>query len=222
MNIDGLGPQIVELLLKNRLISDVADLYSLEAEQIESLERMGEKSAQNLVSAIDASKSAGLARLVYALGIRNVGEVAASALADRFGTLEELTRASVEQILELEDFGEITAECIVNFFSHPQNIALCERLRDAGLVTENTNAPKGELLTGLSFVLTGTLPTMSRDEASALIKQAGGKVVGSVSKKTDYVVAGEAAGSKLTKAQTLGIKIISEEELLDMLKDQNS
>ena len=222
MNIDGLGPQIVELLLSNKLISDVADLYSLEASQIETLERMGAKSAQNLVSAIDASKSAGLARLIYALGIRNVGEVAAAALADRFGTLDELTVASAEQIAELEDFGEITAECVVNFFSHPQNVALCQRLKDAGLVTVNTNEPKGELLAGLSFVLTGTLPTMSRDEASELIKKAGGKVVGSVSKKTDYVVAGEAAGSKLTKAQSLGIKIISEEELLELLKDQNS
>jgi DNA ligase (NAD+) len=222
MNIDGLGPQIVELLLENKLIADVADLYSLKAEQIETLERMGAKSAQNLVFAIDASKSAGLARLIYALGIRNVGEVAAAALADRFGTLDELTIASAEQIAELEDFGQITAECVVNFFSHPQNVALCQRLKDAGLVTVNTNEPKGELLAGLSFVLTGTLPTMSRDEASELIKRAGGKVVGSVSKKTDYVVAGEAAGSKLTKAQTLGIKIISEEELLELLKDQNS
>ena len=222
MNIDGLGPQIVELLLKNKLISNVADLYSLEAAQIESLERMGEKSANNLIAAIEQSKSAGLARLIYALGIRNVGEVAAAALADRFGNLEALTEASAEQIAELEDFGEITAECVVEFFSHPQNVELCNRLGEAGLVTVNTNEPKGELLMGLSFVLTGTLPTMSRDEASALIKQAGGKVVGSVSKKTDYVVAGESAGSKLTKAQTLGIKIISEEQLLLMLKDQNS
>ena len=222
MNIDGLGPQIVELLLKNKLISNVADLYSLETSKIESLERMGEKSAKNLVEAIEGSKSAGLARLIYALGIRNVGEVAASALADRFTTLEALTKANAQQIAELEDFGEITAECVVEFFSHPQNVELCQRLTDAGLVTVNTNEPKGELLVGLSFVLTGTLPTMSRDEASALIKQAGGKVVGSVSKKTDYVVAGEAAGSKLTKAQALGVKIISEEQLLAMLKDQNN
>ena len=219
MNIDGLGPQIVELLLKNHLICDVADLYSLKASQIEELERMGEKSAQNLVLAIETSKASGLARLVYALGIRNVGEVAAAALADRFGTLDELTRATAEQIAELEDFGEITAECVVNFFSHPQNIALCKRLADAGVVTVNTSAPKGETLAGLSFVLTGTLPTMSRDEASALIKQAGGKVVGSVSKKTDYVVAGDAAGSKLTKARELGIKIISEEDLLKMINE---
>ena len=217
MNIDGLGPQIVELLLGNKLIGDVADLYSLRAEQIEALERMGEKSAKNLISAIENSKAAGLSRLIYALGIRNVGEVAAAALAERYGDLEALTKATVEEIAELDDFGNITAECVVDFFSHPQNIALCRRLADAGVETSYKGAPKGDTLAGLTFVLTGTLPTMSRDEASELIKNAGGKTSGSVSKKTDYVVAGEAAGSKLTKAQSLGVKIISEEELLAML-----
>ena len=217
MNIDGLGPQIVELLLGNKLIGDVADLYSLRAEQIEALERMGEKSAKNLISAIENSKAAGLSRLIYALGIRNVGEVAAAALAERYGDLEALTKATVEEIAELDDFGNITAECVVDFFSHPQNIALCRRLADAGVETSYEGAPKGDTLAGLTFVLTGTLPTMSRDEASELIKNAGGKTSGSVSKKTDYVVAGEAAGSKLTKAQSLGVKIISEEELLAML-----
>ena len=217
MNIDGLGPQIVELLLGNKLIGDVADLYSLRAEQIEALERMGEKSAKNLILAIENSKAAGLSRLIYALGIRNVGEVAAAALAERYGNLEALTKATVEEIAELDDFGNITAECVVDFFSHPQNIALCRRLADAGVETSYKGAPKGDTLAGLTFVLTGTLPTMSRDEASELIKNAGGKTSGSVSKKTDYVVAGEAAGSKLTKAQSLGVKIISEEELLAML-----
>ena len=217
MNIDGLGPQIVELLLGNKLIGDVADLYSLRAEQIEALERMGEKSAKNLISAIENSKAAGLSRLIYALGIRNVGEVAAAALAERYGDLEALTKATVEEIAELDDFGNITAECVVDFFSHPQNIALCHRLAEAGVETSYKGAPKGDTLAGLTFVLTGTLPTMSRDEASELIKNAGGKTSGSVSKKTDYVVAGEAAGSKLTKAQSLGVKIISEEELLAML-----
>ena len=220
MNIDGLGPQIVELLIANKLIANVADLYTLKAEDVERLERMGSRSAQNLISAIEASKSAGLARLVYALGIRNVGEVAAAALAARYGTLEELTRARAEDIAELEDFGDITAECVVNFFSHPQNIELCQRLSEAGLVTEDVSEPKGDLFEGLSFVLTGTLPTMSRDQASEKIKAEGGKVVGSVSKKTDFVLAGEAAGSKLTKAQTLGIRIISEEDLLRMLGER--
>ena len=220
MNIDGLGPQIVELLLSNGLIADTADLYSLKVEDIECLERMGSKSATNLISAIESSKGAGLARLVYALGIRNVGEVAAAALADRFGSLDALMAATAEEISELEDFGQITAECVVNFFSHPQNTALCQRLKEAGLVTLNTATPKGELFAGLSFVLTGTLPTMSRDEASEKIKLQGGKVVGSVSKKTDFVVAGEAAGSKLTKAQTLGVRIISEQELMQMIDTQ--
>ena len=220
MNIDGLGPQIVELLISNKLIRDTADLYALKAEDIEKLERMGARSAQNLINAIEGSKGAGLARLIYGLGIRNVGEVAATTLAERFGTLDALIEADVDQIAELEDFGEITAECVVEFFSHVQNRELCRRLSEAGLTTVNTGAPKGELFASLSFVLTGTLPTMSRDEASERIKAEGGKVVGSVSKKTDFVVAGEAAGSKLTKAQALGVRIISEEELMRMIEEQ--
>ena len=218
MNIDGLGPQIVELLLANSKIKDAADLYSLTVEDIEPLERMGKKSAQNLISAIEASKTVGLARLVYALGIREVGEVAAAALASRFGTLEALSSATAEDISAIENFGEVTAEYVVDFFSHTQNRELCARLEAAGIVTVDTSAPVGELFASKSFVLTGTLPTMSRDEASALIKQNGGKTVGSVSKKTDFVVAGEAAGSKLTKAQELGIRIISESELLEMIE----
>ncbi len=217
MNIDGLGPQIVELLLKNQLIANVADLYDLKAEDVASLERMGEKSAQNLINAIENSKSSGLERLIYALGIRNVGQVAATALAARYGTLEAVMSATVEEICGIEDFGQITAECVVNWFSHEPNRRLCELLTNAGLNTNAVAQPTGETLKGITFVLTGTLPTMSRDEAAALIKAAGGKVSGSVSSKTGYVVAGEAAGSKLTKAQALGIKIIDEAELLKML-----
>ena len=218
MNIDGLGPQIVELLLKNEKIKDVADLYSLTVEDVEGLDRMGKKSAQNLVSAIEESKTVGLARLVYALGIREIGEVAAATLASRFGTLDALSKATAEDISAIENFGEVTAEYVVDFFSHSQNIELCERLSRAGVLTEDNSAPVGELFAGKSFVLTGTLPTMSRDEAGALIKQNGGKTVGSVSKKTDYVLAGEAAGSKLTKAQELGLRIISESDLLQMIE----
>ena len=221
MNIDGLGPQIVELLLANGKIRDAADLYSLRAEDIETLERMGKKSAQNLVTAIEASKTVGLARLVFALGIREVGEVAAAALASRFGTLDALSRATAEEISAIENFGEVTADYVVDFFSHPQNIALCKRLEEAGVLTVDNSAPVGDLFAGLSFVLTGTLPTMSRDEASALIKQNGGKTVGSVSKKTDFVLAGEAAGSKLVKAQELGIRIISESDLLSMIENRS-
>jgi len=222
MNIDGLGPQIVDAFLKSHLISDVADLYSLRTEEISGLERMGEKSAQNLIDAIERSKSAGLERLVYALGIRNVGEVAAAALAAHYGTLEALQDATVEQLCEIEDFGRITAECVVNFFSHVPNRELCERLREAGLVTVSVAKPADDYFKGLTFVLTGTLPTMTRDEAAALIKAAGGKVSGSVSSKTSFVVAGEAAGSKLTKAQSLGVSVISEERLLEMIAKKDA
>ena len=218
MDIDGLGPQIVEALIRADLIRDPADLYSLKAEQVADLERMGDKSAKNLIDAIEKSKQAGLERLLFALGIRNIGAVAAAALAARFGTLEAAMDATVEDLCAIPDFGEITALCVVNYFSHEQNRALCRRLADAGLVTTSTAAPTGDRYAGKTFVLTGTLPTMSRDEASALIKAQGGKVSGSVSKKTDYVVAGEAAGSKLTKANELGVTVIDEATLLEMLK----
>ena len=218
MDIDGLGPQIVEALIRGGLIRDPADLYTLTVEQVATLERMGEKSAQNLIAAIERSKSAGLERLLFALGIRNIGAVAAAALAARFGTLEAAMDATVEELCAIPDFGEITALCVVNYFSHEQNRNLCRRLSEAGLETKSTAAPTGDRYAGKTFVLTGTLPTMSRDEASALIKAQGGKVSGSVSKKTDYVVAGEAAGSKLTKANELGVTVIDEATLLEMLK----
>ena len=218
MNIDGLGPQIVELLLENKLIGDVSDLYLLRAEDIAGLDRMGEKSAKKLVDAIEGSKSAGLERLVYALGIRNIGEVAACALAKRYGSLDALMNATKEELCAIEDFGEITADCVLDFFSHKQSIALCEKLKSCGLLTEAVSEPVGDKFAGLTFVLTGTLPTMTRDEAAELIKKAGGKVSGSVSKKTSYVVAGDAAGSKLTKAKELGVNVISEEELLALLE----
>ena len=218
MDIDGLGPQIVEALIRADLIRDPADLYTLTAEQVAGLERMGDKSAKNLIDAIEKSKQAGLERLLFALGIRNIGAVAAAALAARFGTLDATMDATVEELCAIPDFGEITALCVVNYFSHEQNRALCRRLTEAGLVTTSTAAPTGDRYAGKTFVLTGTLPTMSRDEASALIKAQGGKVSGSVSKKTDYVVAGEAAGSKLTKANELGVTVIDEATLLEMMK----
>ena len=220
MNIDGLGPQIVEALLDNELIKDVSDLYALRAEDVEKIERMGEKSAKNLIDAIERSKSAGLERLVFALGIRNIGVVAAAALAKRYKTLENLMNATADELCEIEDFGEITARCVVEFFSHEPCRELCRKLSEYGLNTEAVAAPVGDTLAGLTFVLTGTLPNMSRDEAAEIIKAAGGKVSGSVSSKTSYVVAGEAAGSKLTKAQTLGVKIIDEAEMLRMAKGE--
>ncbi len=217
MNIDGLGPQIVEALIGAELIHDASDLYSLGADDVERLERMGKKSAANLIAAIEASKGAGLARLIYALGIRNIGEVAAAAVAERFESLEACFEATREELLALADFGEITADCVVNYFSRESNREMCLRLKAAGVLTEVIKKETSAELSGLTFVLTGTLPTMSRDEAAALIKSAGGKVSSSVSAKTSYVVAGEAAGSKLTKAQQLGVSVISEEELLAML-----
>ena len=220
MNIDGLGPQLVELLLSQQKIADAADLYALRIEDIEGLERMGRKSAENLVRAIENSKSAGLERLVYALGIRNVGEVAAAALAQKYRTLEALIHATAEELCGIEDFGQITADCVVNFFTHPQNRALCEKLTAAGLLTEAVAKPASDKLRGLTFVLTGTLPTMSRDVAAEKIKAMGGKVSGSVSSRTSYVVAGEAAGSKLTRAGELGIPVIDESRLLEMLKEE--
>ncbi|MBQ8208193.1 MAG: NAD-dependent DNA ligase LigA [Clostridia bacterium] len=219
MNIDGLGPQIVELLLANELITDAADLYSLTVDQVKELERMGKKSAENLIGAIERSKEAGLERLIYALGIRNVGEVAAAALAKKYQALENCFEATVEDICEIEDFGLITAQCVVNFFSHPQNRELCERLIDAGLNTVAVKKQLADNFAGMTFVLTGTLPTMTRDQASELIKERGGKVSGSVSSKTTYVLAGDEAGSKLIKAKTLGIPIIDEEAFLKMLDE---
>lgn len=217
MNIEGLGPQIVELLLSAGLVRTAPDLYCLTAEQLVPLDRMGELSAKNLVAAIGRSKSAGLERLIYALGIRNIGEVAAAAMAARFGTLERCLTATYDELCGIEDFGDVTAQCVLNFFSHPQNIELCRRLTEAGLVTSATAKKADDSLGGMTFVLTGTLPTMTRDEASALIKEHGGKVSGSVSKKTTYVVAGEEAGSKLTKARDIGINVIDEAALLAML-----
>ena len=217
MNIEGLGPQIVELLLAAGLVRTAPDLYALTAEQLVPLDRMGELSAKNLVAAIERSKSAGLERLIYALGIRNIGEVAAAAMAARFGTLERCLAATYDELCAIEDFGDVTAQCVLNFFSHPQNIELCRRLTEAGLVTVAVAKKADDTLGGKTFVLTGTLPTMTRDEASALIKEHGGKVSGSVSKKTSYVVAGEDAGSKLQKARDLGVTVIDEAALLKMI-----
>ena len=217
MNIEGLGPQIIELLISAGLVRTAPDLYELKSEQLVSLERMGELSARNLTDAISRSKTAGLERLIYALGIRNIGEVAAASMAARFGTLDGCIAATYDELCSIEDFGDITARCVLNFFSHPQNIELCRRLTAAGLVTESTAKKADDTLAGQTFVLTGTLPNMTRDEASALIKAHGGKVSGSVSKKTSYVVAGEEAGSKLTKARELGVAVIDEAALLAML-----
>ena len=217
MNIDGLGPQVVDLLINEGKIKNICDLYTLKAEDIENLERMGKKSADNLISAIEASKGRGLERLLYALGIRQVGEVTAESIAAKMRTLDTCINATAEDYLAIEDIGEITANEIVEYFADESTRRLLYRLKELGVNTEATGEEKLDTLAGLTFVLTGTLPTMSRDVASDLIKKHGGKVSGSVSKKTSYVVAGEEAGSKLTKAKELGVNIIDEAGLMAML-----
>ena len=218
MNIEGLGPQVVELLLANGKISGIADLYTLKADDIETLDRMGKKSAENLIAAIERSKDVGLERLLYALGVRQVGEVAAEEIAIKMRTLDACMNASFEDFAAISDIGEVTATALVEFFADEKTRELCEKLKELGVKCESVSEPKKDTLSGLTFVLTGTLPTMTRDEASELIKKNGGKVSSSVSKKTSYVVAGEEAGSKLTKAKELGVKIIDEAELLNMFE----
>ncbi len=223
MNIDGMGPSVVKLLLENDLIENAADIYSLKAEDVATLPRMGEKSAGNLIAAIERSKTSGPAKLLCALGIRHTGEAAAEAIIAHFGGITNLMTATESSLSEIHDIGEVTAASVVSFFAREESKALIEKLRlaDVTLDISEDELPNTQVtadLSGLTFVLTGTLPTMNRDEASALIKAAGGKVSSSVSKKTSYVVAGEAAGSKLTKAESLGVTVIDEAELLRMLE----
>ena len=217
MSIDGLGPQIVELLLSSGAISDAADLYTLDADRIKDLDRMGEKSAAKLISNIEKSKKAGLERLVFALGIRQVGEIAAQEIARSLGSIDAFFDATAEQLSALKDVGMITAESIVEFFSRPATRILIDKLVAAGVDMSCAMKNESSVLEGMTFVLTGTLPTLKRSDASAMLKANGAKVSGSVSKKTDYVVAGDDAGSKLSDAKRLGVKIIDEAEMLRML-----
>ncbi len=217
MDIDGLGPQVVDLLLRSEKIFDISDLYTLKAEEVAELERMGQKSAENLVAAIETSKSRGLEKLLYALGVRQVGEVAAETIAEKFRTMDAIMSATVEDFLTVDDIGEITAKALTDYFAEEETRALIARLAELGVSMTATSKEKTDKFAGLTFVLTGTLPTMTRDAASDIIKANGGKVSGSVSKKTSYVLAGDEAGSKLTKAKELGVPVISEEEFLKML-----
>lgn len=219
MNIDGMGPAIVGALIDKGLVRRVSDIYYLQKEQIASLDGMGEVSAGNLCAAIEKSKSAGLARVIYSLGIRNIGEKAAKTLAAFAGDIDRLFSATADEISALPDFGSIMAESTVNFFSHPQTKQITDGLKNVGVVMTEEKTVTGDRFSGMTFVLTGTLPTMKRDEAERLIEENGGKASSSVSKKTTYVLAGEDAGSKLTKAQSLGVRIINEEEFLAMLGD---
>lgn len=220
MNIDGLGEAIVEQLAENGLIENAADLYKLNYEQLIALPNFKEKSVTNLLSAIDNSKKNEADRLVFALGIKGIGRRSAELLCKRFGSLDEIMKADAEAITEIDSFGEILAESVVNAFKADDMIDLVERLKAYGVNTKYSNVTTGDAFKGLTFVLTGTLPTLKREQAKEMIENLGGKCTGSVSKKTNYVVAGEAAGSKLTKAEELGITVISEEELLKMCDGQ--
>ncbi len=220
MDIEGLGDKLVDQLVDAAIVKSPVDLYRLGLLALANLERMGEKSAQNLLAAIDKSRHTTLARFIFALGIRNVGEATARDLARHFGQLDALLAADLDALQQVPDVGPVVAQCIIDFLAEPHNREVIEQLRAAGVRWEEGEpaaAPAGHLA-GQTFVLTGTLPTLSRDEAKALIEAAGGKVSGSVSKKTDWLVAGTEAGSKLDKAQALGVDIVDEEGLRRLLE----
>lgn len=222
MDIEGLGEKLVDQLVDNGIVHTPADLYKLGIAKVANLERMAEKSASNLLAAIEKSKHTTLARFIFALGIRNVGEATAKDMAAHFGGLDALMGADEAAFMEVPDVGPVVAQSISQFFAEPHNREVVEQLRAAGvnwLETTPRRKPQGEQA-GRTFVLTGTLPTMSREEAKEKIEAAGGKVAGSVSKKTDYVVAGAEAGSKLNKAQELGVTILDEEGLMKLLKPE--
>ncbi len=213
MNIDGMGDALVNQLTERGLVKNVADIYKLTKADLLSLERMGDKSAQNILDEIENSKRLPLERVIYGLGIRMVGERTAQFLAEHFGSMEELEKAGVEELQNVDEVGPRIAESIVEFFSIAANRKLVERLSEAGLTLTGKKKERGTKLAGKTFVLTGTLVHFTRDEAKKMIEDAGGKVTGSVSKKTDYVVAGTDAGSKLDKAKELGVEVINEKEM---------
>lgn len=217
MDIEGLGKSQIERLSSLGMIKTAADIYRLTESDFKDLDRFGEKSVSNLLGAIEASKSRNLDRLIYALGIREVGAKAAKTLAERYKTVEALETATAESLVKIPDIGPVTAEYITEFFSIEKNRRLVKELKEAGLNTEYKSGVKDGLFEGMTFVLTGTLENYTRDEASELIESRGGKVSGSVSKKTTYVLAGEKSGSKETKARELGVKIITEQDLEKML-----
>ena len=219
MNIDGLGPSIIEQMLSKNLINNAADLYYIKADDISKMDKMGDKSAQNLLNALENSKSNPLYRLIFGLGIRHIGEKAAKILANKYKSIDVLMSAKVEELSEINEIGEIMAKSICEYFSHEPNISLINRLKSAGVNMNDDEEQNNSdnRFEGLTFVLTGTLTEFTRNEANEIIEKFGGKTSSSVSKKTDYVLAGEEAGSKLTKAQNLGVKIITEFDFLNMI-----
>lgn len=219
LDIEGLGEKLVDQMVDANVIRTLPDLYRLGLNALASLERMADKSAQNVLAALEKSKHTTLPRFLYGLGVRHVGEATARDLARHFGKLDAIMDASVEQLLEVPDVGPVVAESIHTFFQQPHNREVVEQLRACGVTWEEgepaARAPRP--LAGKTIVLTGTLPTLSRDEAKDLLEAAGAKVAGSVSKKTDYVIAGAEAGSKLEKAQELGLPVLDEEGLRKLL-----
>ena len=218
MDIEGLGIAVVENLVGAELVKTPGDLYFLKEDEIAKLDRMGKRSAQKLLAALEKSKGQDLSRLIYAFGIRQVGQKAGKILAARFGSLDALQGATLEELVAVDDIGEITARSILEWMSSPQSRHLIQRLKEAGVNMTAAEQGSDRRFAGMTFVLTGALERFTRDEASAMIESRGGKSAGSVSKKTTYVVAGEAAGSKLRKAQELGVPVLTEEEFLDLLK----
>ncbi|MBY0339653.1 MAG: NAD-dependent DNA ligase LigA, partial [Rhodocyclaceae bacterium] len=220
LDIEGLGEKLVEQMVDNAILRTPADIYKLGVLALANLERMAEKSAANVLEAIARSRNTTLARFIYALGIRNVGEATARDLAQHFGNLDALIAADEAALQEVPDVGPVVAASIRHFFDQPHNVEVIEQLRASGVSWPEGAPVQREALpfNGKTFVLTGTLPTLSRDQARAMVEAQGGKVAGSVSKKTDYVVAGAEAGSKLVKAQELGLVIIDEIQLLELLK----
>lgn len=220
MDIDGLGPAIVRQMLEKNMIKSAADLYFLNKDEVAQMDKMGEKSAQNLLEAIEKTKKNDLSRLIFALGIRQVGQKAGKTLARTFRSMDALMAADAETLAALYDVGEITAQSIVQYFDQPQTKDIINRLKEAGVNMQSSEqAAEGGAFAGKTVVLTGTLSKFTRDAATEKIEAAGGKVTGSVSKKTSFVLAGAEAGSKLSKAESLGIPVLSEDEFLKMLEE---
>lgn len=219
MNIDGLGPAIVQAFIDAKKIKTAADLYSLNREELLLMERFGDKSVDNLLAALDESKKNPLSRLLFGIGIRNIGQKAAELICQKYDTMDALQNADIEGLIEIDGIGETMAESLIQYFSKPENIEFIQKLQHCGLRMTEDKILKGDRLAGKTFVITGTLPDISREEASMLIIKAGGRVSGSVSKKTAYLLAGEEAGGKLKKANELGVTVITLDELQKMLSD---